>query len=364
MLSVHHLPDYGGPYSGSFIPMLVATAIETNRRGGRTTLWLRKALSGREWLPRFDGIADLRWIDDRDGRRAIFEALRHALAVDDSSAVMHTHFSAYDIPAALAALRRPRTAVFWHEHNRPLPGTVAHARNRARYSLLGRTVDGILCVSPEITSDLQARGAPKGTTRTLPNAIDVNRFVPADPADRAVARRELGLHPRDQVVLHFSWDWNRKGGDVLLEAAASTERSDLTWLTVPGPPAGVELPARATTLAPRDDVERLYAAADVFVSCSRSEGMPYAMLEALACGLPVVATDLPGQRPLLKGLPGARLIPLERDRVVTAVAELTTLGPEALAAHSLAARERVTNEYSLDRWARTLVDDYENAVHA
>ena len=50
---------------------------------------------------------------------------------------------------------------------------------------------------------------------------------------------------------------------------------------------------------PRQSVHELYAAADVFVSASRSEGMPYAIAEALAAGLPVITSSIPGIEPYL-----------------------------------------------------------------
>lgn len=370
MISVHHLAAYGGPYAGSFVPMLAGTAREAARRGHPTTVWLRAGSHDREWVPELAEVATLRWLPDagahRDVRR-VAATLRSALAANDGPAILHTHFAEFDLAAVLAGAARRRTAVFWHEHGRPPSRALDRARSTVKYGVFGRAVDGILCVSAEIAHDMRARGAPRRALVTFPNAIDLDRFGEVTPAARARARDALGL-PRDAtVVLHFSWDWTRKGGDLMLAAADRLRASpQLVWLTVPGPPSG--LPASTVTAergsavrceAARGDVRELYAAADLFLSCSRSEGMPYAVLEALACGLPVVATDLPGHRAVLSGLPGAVIVAPDPGSIAAATERLLEFDHTALAGHARMARERTSRDYSLTNWARRLNDLYE-----
>jgi glycosyltransferase involved in cell wall biosynthesis len=117
-----------------------------------------------------------------------------------------------------------------------------------------------------------------------------------------------------------------------------------------------------TALAPRSNVKELYAAADVFLNCSRSEGMPYAVLEALACGLPVVATDLPVARYVLDGLPGARVIPPEPRAMAAALREVLAFTPAERAEHADAARTLIATSYALEPWARRLVTLYAEAL--
>jgi len=115
-------------------------------------------------------------------------------------------------------------------------------------------------------------------------------------------------------------------------------------------------------LAPHGAVNELYAAADIFLNCSRSEGMPFALLEALARGLLVVATDLPVQRELLDGLPGARAVAPDPIAISGAIRELLALTTEQRAAHAMAARARVAATYALDVWAQRLVDLYDEVL--
>ena len=371
MISIHHLAAYGGAYAGSFIPMLTATAREAERRGNRTTIWLSVASRGREWLPELAAVAEIRWLhDDRDGRASIRRTaatVRAALGAVTDPVVLHTHFSAYDMVAALLGTTRPRTSVFWHEHGRPSRSPTVVARNVLKYSVVGRTVDRMLCVSPEIATDLRARHAPARAVLTFPNAIDLERFALVTPEMRRRARRSLGIDESARVVLHFSWDWRRKGGDVMLASAdiMSTDL-DLVWLTVPGPPGderdAVDARPNVRRLASRGDVRELYAAADLFLSCSRSEGMPYAMLEAMACGLPVVASDLPGHRPPLEDLQGGLVVALDPAEIVPAVRQMLAMGEAQRVAAAQAARGRVTTSYSLEDWVRRLADLYDESL--
>ena len=369
VIAVHHLCVYGGPYAGSFVPMLAGTARENDRRGNDTTVWLPASVHDREWVAELSRTVRLRWLPEGDdvGLRQVAATLRAGLAAEDRPTILHTHFSGYDAASLLVGAPRRRTAIVWHEHGRPAADAGARVRALVKYGVLARSVARILCVSAEITEDLRVRHAPARALTTFPNAVDLARFAPADPAARAQARASLGIAPDARVVLHFSWDWERKGGDLVLAAAPLLADPNIIWITVPGPPESAAGPAleesgRLRALSARGDVRELYAASDVLLSCSRSEGMPYAMLEALACGLPVVASDLPGHRPALEELPGGFICQLSPEAIGATVGAALGLEPAARERHARAARERISLEYSLDDWARRLGDLYDAAL--
>ena len=371
MTSVHHLVDYGGPYAGSFIPMLTGTGRELIRRGDRMTVWLSAISRDREWVKELADVAEIRWLPaggpGRASVRATVAALRAGLADEVGPVVLHTHFAAYDIPAAVMGLQRQRTAVFWHEHSRPPGDAVTRLRNTMRYLIFGRAVDRILCVSAEITADLRARLAPRRALLTFPNAIDLTRFGPITPEARHAARHSLGIDESAKVVLHFGWDWHRKGGDLMLAAAdALADDPNLIWLTVPGIPERERTPpdnaSRIHQVESRNDVRAIYAAADVFLSCSRSEGMPYAMLEALASGLPVVATDLPGHRLALRDLPAGEIVSLDPLEIAAALRRTLSVAEPQRATYAELAHARVAESYSLTDWSRRLVDLYDYSL--
>lgn len=368
---VVHCADYGGSYAGSFIPMLGQAAREAAARGYPTTVLLSEVARERPWLGELESVADVRFAAAPGSRvrgaAPAMQAIASALGHGPGSAVVHTHFGSFDIPAALVRLRDRSATVFWHEHGPVLDDPRSRLRNTARYATLGPLVSAMLCVSPDIRRQLRQRLAPARKLRDFPNAVDTTRFAPARPDERDAARDALGLSAGAAVVVHFGWSWHRKGGDLMLAAAELLDSFDeLVVLTVVSEDSreipGLADSRRVRPLPPTDDVRSLYAAADVFLSSSRAEGAPLAVLEALASGLPVVGTDLDVQREILSGLPGGFAVPPEPTAIAGAIQTALTISDDRRHEHERLAVERVRSSFALDAWARRLVDLYEQVA--
>jgi glycosyltransferase involved in cell wall biosynthesis len=368
---VIQVADYGGPYAGSFVPMLAAAAGEAAGRGCATTVMLSETTRDRPWLKDLDGLAEIRFIRAHGSRlggiRPTMAEFAAAIGEGDGAAVIHTHFGTYDIPAALMRARRRDVRVFWHEHGPVLDDPRSRIRNTVRYACLGPLVSGMLCVSPDIRHELRRRLAPARKLYDFANAVDTTKFTPVQDGERRAARRALGLSDSAQVVVHFGWSWYRKGGDLMLAAAELLGSNEhLVVLTVlseePGRIAGLEGNPHVRPMPPTNDVRALYAAADVFLSSSRAEGAPLAVLEALASGLPVVGTDLEVQREILSGLPGGFAVPAQPMEIAGALKTALSLDDQARREHSRLASERVRSSCALEAWARRLVDLYEQVA--
>ncbi len=111
-------------------------------------------------------------------------------------------------------------------------------------------------------------------------------------------------------------------------------------------------------------MQTLYAAADVFVSPSRAEGMPFSILEALASSVPVAASDFPGQAAIARGLGACRVTPLDAQALAGAIASLLDRDPDAAASDAASAAERVRTEYDLVPWSARLLDLYDEVLPA
>ena len=208
--------------------------------------------------------------------------------------------------------------------------------------------DHVLCVSAPWVERLRAEfGVSAGL---VPNGVDAHRFrPPRDAAERADARRRAGVEDR-LAVLTVGGVEPRKGSLTLLEGFARAARA----LPVPRPAAAdrgrrrrcstTATSSTASTRASReldltrhvrrlgalepDEIERLYRAADVFAFPSVKEGFGLAALEALAAGLPLVASDLDVFRGFLTDGESALLHPVGDAAALAAALERVARDPE------------------------------------
>jgi glycosyltransferase involved in cell wall biosynthesis len=365
-----HLADYGGPYAGSFIPMLRAAVVEAAARGHASHVVFTPVAIGRAWLSELASTPAVIGFARSTSGRDLRAAVRERLPRDAEAAILHSSFTAFDMPAIRVARRRPRTHVIWHVQSRIRPDARIRVANSVKYGLFGRLVDEILCVAPDVEQAVRARLAPAARTALVPNAVDTARFAPTGAEDRRRARAALGLAPDVPVLLHFGWDWDRKGGDLfagMLDRMRQTAAgAGVVGLSVGGGAAAeacartLGLGAALRALPPCDDVRALHACADMLVSCSRAEGMPFAVLEALAAGVPVVATDIPGQAAVLSERAGCRLVAAgDAGQLAEAALALLGVSPRRRGESARADRAWAEREADIRPWARRMVDRYE-----
>jgi glycosyltransferase involved in cell wall biosynthesis len=207
-------------------------------------------------------------------------------------------------------------------------------------------------------------------TRLLGNGIDLDRFSPGtlDPKDRLAVRDELGAGPSTIVVGIVGRLVAEKGYPELFEAARRLDGRYLVAAVGPDEPekADAITPAQRAAaeragvvfLGQRDDVERLYAALDVFVLPSHREGFPRAAMEAAATGLPIVATDVRGCRQVVVDGVTGLLVPVrDPERLAAAIAELGS-DPERRHQMGVAAARRAREEFDENRVVDIVLSTY------
>lgn len=191
-------------------------------------------------------------------------------------------------------------------------------------------------VSADLVRALDELGGRPGHGVLVPNGVDLERFR---PRDRVTARRELGLPADGTLVLCVGHLIDRKDPLLALEAFAAGAGPDARLVFVGRGPLETALRERADSLAlarrvelrgelAPDDLASWYAAADALLLTSRREGRPNVVLEALASGRPVLATDAGGTRELLEGLPGCLATSREPRELGAALARLLASPPE------------------------------------
>lgn len=358
-MRVVQVADYGGSYGGSFVPMLIAISRAVVRRGWEPVVALPADLTERAWLPALRESGTSVCFFRRGSVPAVRRELRE-LIEDSRRAVLHTHFTGFDVPATLAA--RAEDAVVWHIHSAVREGLAVGARSRLKHALLGRRVDSILAVAPDVADTARARGAPANRVHFIPNAVDTTLLPAFEQDERRVARELLELPAEAEVLLHFGWEWERKGGDLFLAAAGQLVAAgrNVVALSVgaTSAPAQNVLGERFRTAPPTNETRSLFAAASVFVSPSRAEGMPYAMAEALCLGLPVAATAIPGQVALGEGLAACELVPADPGALAQGIARLLDKTAAERDTAAADARARIVARHDLVPWAERIAVEY------
>jgi glycosyltransferase involved in cell wall biosynthesis len=228
-----------------------------------------------------------------------------------------------------------------------------------------RWTAAVICVSAEELNRGKAAGI-RAQWHVVPNGIDVEALRETPYEERFQAREHLDI-PAAPLVVCVGRLSRQKGQDVLLEAwDAVLKRVPSAQLIFVGEgPEGEQLRARASPgvlfAGHRDDVMTWLAAADVVALPSRWEGMSFAMLEAMACGRSLVATDVPGAREALGEGSGA-IVPPERPLALADALVERLLDPRKTAAEGRAGRLRVERNYNLATTARAIAELYQELL--
>jgi glycosyltransferase involved in cell wall biosynthesis len=225
--------------------------------------------------------------------------------------IVHTHNWSTMFYGVLAAKMAFRPVVIHGEHglnHGDLAGTPW--KRRLAQKILARVVDWIVAVNPVIKNTIQTEWqVSESKIRIILNGVDLRRFLPdGNPGDSAFV---LGTVARLDRV---------KNLDCLLQAIQIAVRNGLApglrLIIVGDGPLRSELTGQAAAYGISDrvefvgenlDVSSWYGKFHVFVNSSHYEGMSNTILEAMACGLPVIASDVPGNAAWLDKVKGALL---------------------------------------------------------
>jgi glycosyltransferase involved in cell wall biosynthesis len=217
---------------------------------------------------------------------------------------------------------------------------------------------------------------PESRVEVVPRGRDPELLGARTPQRQARARAELGVGPGETVVLAVGRQEPQKGFDTLVQAVprvlaavpgarffvAGREGTQTPRLRALVGSLGVGGAVRF--LGARADIYDLLCAADVFAFPTRWEGMPGAVLEAMALRAPIVASDVPPVREAVTDGVSGRLVPPDRPEALALAIVATLDDRDAAAARAASARAEFEARFTISRAAEGMLAFYDHALSA
>ncbi|MCW2972665.1 MAG: glycosyl transferase group 1 [Thermoleophilia bacterium] len=366
-------PQRGAGRDSIIAPIPVTTLVDSLLAGGaeRVAIELACALDRSRFEPHVivtRGDGPLRsLLDDADvpytllERRRAFDlrawrrAHRLIAATRVAGGILHAHKFGSNAWAALLA-RTAGVPLVVHEHN--FSAEPSRLRSIIDRRWIATRAQRVLCVSDSVADVERSNGVPARLVEVVPNGVRLDAAWPA-----AKARSELALDPGAFIVGIVGRLRPEKAHEVLLRAVAELTQGDarvhvpLQLCIVGDGPRRDELATLAHDLGidehvawagERQDAATLAAAFDAAVICSHWEGLPLAALEAMAAGVPLVASRVGGLPTLLAGGAGVLATPGESSTFAAALRALIE-DVDHRATVAATGRGRIESTYSFAR---------------
>jgi glycosyltransferase involved in cell wall biosynthesis len=185
----------------------------------------------------------------------------------------------------------------------------------------------VIAVSESLKQALVELGVPAASVEVLRNGVDANLFAPV-PGE--LARTRLGVATGTHLIVSVGNLVPEKGHDLVLRAARQIEGAhvmvvgrgpELPRLRALTQQIGMEQRVRFIDNVPQDELPSIYSAANVLALGSLREGWPNVLLEAMACGTPVVATGVGGVREIITNTIAGEVVAERDERIFAAALE-------------------------------------------
>ena len=239
--------------------------------------------------------------------------------------------------------------------------------------LYNRAVSAVAAISQEVANALGAAGVSPDRITIIASGVDCRRFAPPSPEQRAAARAELGLGEDEIAIGAVGGLELRKGHRYLVDALGQLRDivpavqcfiagsgSQREALTEQARRLGLGEVVRLIGSIP--DPHALLSAIDIFVQPSIKEGLGVALLEAMACGLPAIASRAGGMAEVIEDRQSGMLVTAaDADTLARAMRELV-VSPHLRAAIGIAARSRAATHFSMKTMARRTLALYQSTL--
>lgn len=283
--------------------------------------------------------------------------------------IVHTHSAKAGALGRVAASRAGASRIVHTLHGFPFHDFQPRATRRLYIEIerrLSRITDMFLATGTAVSVEAIRLGiARPDQIRTIGPAVEA-RCVPVSPATRMRARQILGISPEAEVVGTVGRLDFQKAPEILIDALARMSRSAVLVWVGDGPLMDrtcreverMRLVDRVLLLGNRTDVPDILPAFDVFAMSSRYEGLPCVIVEAQACGIPVVATAVNAVSDVVVPGESGLLVPPGRADLLAGAIDFALANPDSAATWAETARAHLGSRYTASTLGAVLSEVY------
>ncbi|MEA3407267.1 MAG: glycosyltransferase [Chloroflexota bacterium] len=300
--------------------------------------------------------------------RAPYRLLR--LLREENVQILHAHLFHAHLLAAIVGKLAGTPVIIATRHSVEIGGQHRETINRWIRPLC----DAVVAVSKDVyQAEVQRSGIDPKKVTMIPNGVQLREFSNFDPAAAEKLRDAWSIQPETAIIGTVGRFVTPKGHIYLLDALASlrNQMPDIRALIIGDGPlrSSIETSVKALGLAEiviltgtRHDIPELLSLLDLFVLPSLWEGLPIAILEAMAAGLPVVATRVGGvPEVVVDGETGLLVPPGDPDALAQAILRLLR-DPDLRHRMGQAGRARVAEHFSVEQMVRKTEALYERLL--
>lgn len=355
------LTNYASVYGGNFIPSMEAFAQYSIDKGNEVGFALDIKAKERIWCKSIQEKYPIYFVKNKGSRKDAKELNRYIK--ENGYDCVYSHFSYFYI-ACILCMINPHLAVVCHKHTDI--GSELTLKRKIRLAIKKRFFYrnmSLIFVSERLRKFELMEG--KANSYWLPNALVTTRFQKSKKETfRQELRSNLGIRLNDPVVLMFGWHTQVKGVDIALKAFKDLlhQHPNAHLLLVTSSAQGEDgtrkiarefvdddTLSKVIFLPPSQEVEKYHAAADIFLSSSRSEGFSYSILEALYLGELVVSSDLDGVQ-WAKKYRTVEFFPSEDIQLCSKMLDKSINNITAKQSDIIETSMRVENDYEISEW--------------
>lgn len=350
-MEILQISAYAGATAGNHIPSLLHLEKRMMEQGYTTVYALLETVKNYSWCKELQTHAKVYFLPVKKARilpRTYYTIWR--IFQQHEIKLVHSHFELYDIPVTIVAGHKAK--IFWHLHD-PIGEYIKYEKwsrkllMHFQYSCMGKSVKR-LTVSQKHGEVACRLGFAEKNLVYVPNGLDLCRIS------------NSSMIKKNPEFLMFSWDYYRKGADLAIQAcdALYAKNKNFVLKLVPGKEQIVR--PYLVNCKPVENVNELYKTAGCFLHLSRSEGLSYALLEAIYAGLPVICSNIPENLPVID-CPTVTMIEAGNvEAIQSAMADVIDSGFIASQRDVEISRKIISERFSVAKWGKDIMNCYFN----